>query len=176
MGKLDKYFISDTPANPIHPPTKQKGGTFYWNSLFINDEERGKVPGAYYLETNLVLRPSNPGKGRPHNHAWDEYLMFLGTNPDDVSDLGGEVEFYLEDERHIITKSTAVFVPEGMYHLPITFLKVDRPITWITTGNTLRYRHLSYNQDPKYTGGFEVDDDKVGLPPIVKKAQWISVK
>lgn len=88
---------------------------------------------------------------KPHNHDFDEYLVFLGTNPKDASDLGGELEIWLGDEeKHIINKSSAVFIPRGLYHTPIYFKRVDTPIVMIRTGNTLKYENLSYSQDTKW--------------------------
>jgi len=64
-------------------------------------------------------------------HTVDEIFLFLGTDPEDPSDLGGEVEFWIgrgEDaEKHIITKSSCVFIPAGLVHAPIVFRKVRRP-------------------------------------------------
>lgn len=34
-------------------------------------------------------------------HDFDEVLAFFGTNPDDPYDLGGEMEIWLDDEKHI---------------------------------------------------------------------------
>jgi hypothetical protein len=143
--------------------------------MYINDELNGALKNAFYIESSLVSRKSdeNDGPGsRPNNHDWDEYLLFLGTNPEDPFELGGEVEFWVEDEKHIITKTTTVFIPAGTYHLPYYIRRVDRPFAFVTTGNTLRYRHLSYNMDPKWDKFIQYDDDEIGLPPIVKKAYW----
>ena len=97
MGKYDKYFITDTPTNPIHPSGRIKGNPGVWeNTHWINDELSQQVgipivPNAFYMEPNMCLRPSKgkPGQGRPQIHAWDEYMWFLGTDPDDPFDLGG---------------------------------------------------------------------------------------
>ena len=64
---------------------------------------------------------------KPHTHAFDEVLFFMGSNPDDMSKLGVEAEICMgkEQEKHIITTPTAVVVPRGLPHCPITFLKVD---------------------------------------------------
>lgn len=160
--KYGKYFIAETQPNPLHPQTRNKVSDFPWtNTLYINDELQGKVKGACYLETNLVVRPTTGGPeggGRPHNHDWDEYLIFLGTDPEDPFDLGGEVEFWMGDEKHIITKTTAMFVPRGVYHCPFYIRRVDRPFVFLTTGNTLKYRHFSFSDDPKYAKYMYLDE------------------
>jgi hypothetical protein len=63
-----------------------------------------------------------------HSHPYPEILGFYGSDPENPFDLGGEVELYIDDEAHIITKSTMVFIPPNTLHCPITVLKVDRPI------------------------------------------------
>jgi hypothetical protein len=33
-----------------------------------------------------------------HAHPYDDMLLFLGTNPQDLTDLGAEIELYLGEE------------------------------------------------------------------------------
>ena len=153
--KYGKYFITETNPNPLHPWTRQKDSEFpWWNTLYISGELDGKIPGIPYMETNIVLRAA-PKKGpedggRPHYHNFNEYLLFHGLDPDDPFDLGGEVEFWVEDEPHIITKTCALYIPAGVYHCPFFINKVDRPFIFITTGNTPKYAHMHFSDDPKY--------------------------
>jgi hypothetical protein len=142
-SKYGKYVITSTPQNMAHP--------HLINSLWINNELNGTVKGAFYIETCLVTRADDGPKDKPHNHDFDEYLIFLGTNPADPSDLCGEIEIWLGDEEKFnITKTCAIFLPKGLYHTPLLFKRVDRPIMMIHAGNTLKYRHLSYSQNPKW--------------------------
>jgi hypothetical protein len=69
-----------------------------------------------------------------HAHDYDEVIAFFGTDLNDPDDLGAEVELWLEDEKHIITKTSLVFVPAGLRHCPLIFLKVDKPVFHYTTG------------------------------------------
>ncbi len=55
--------------------------------------------------------------GKSHSHRGNEILGFLGSNPDDPSDLCGEVEIYIEGEGHILTKSTYIYLPAGVKHV-----------------------------------------------------------
>ena len=66
---------------------------------------------------------------RPHTHNFDEILFFHSTDTDDMTNLGVEAEMRMgkEEEKHIITAPTAVVVPKGLPHCPITFLKANRP-------------------------------------------------
>jgi hypothetical protein len=156
-GKYDKYFISQTPPNPLHPESRNKDSYLPWVNypISIEDEVYGKVKGAFWFSPNIVLRPNTetmeetPGN-RPHLHDFDEYLFFGGLNPDNLADLGGEVEFWMGGEQHIITKSTAVFIPRGVYHCPLYMRKVDRPFLFMGIANTLKYSHMQYSKDKKY--------------------------
>ncbi len=66
--------------------------------------------------------------GKPHRHEGNEILGFLGSDPDDPSDLCGEVEIYIEGEKHILTKSSYIYIPAGVKHVPLYINRVDRPI------------------------------------------------
>jgi hypothetical protein len=140
-SKYGKYFIYDTPRHPEHPQSRDIVSDIPWcDSLYIDNELDGKLPGAFYLETCMILRTGTvPSLQESHAHAFDEYLVFLGTNPDDQFDLGGEVELWLGDEKQMITRSCAVFAPAGMPHCPLVVLRVDRPFIFFTTGNGFEY-------------------------------------
>ena len=149
--KYGKYIMITTPENPIHP--RVRFGTPLYNVLYVNKELNGAQPGAFFLECQFVTQPSPDRRiVPPHNHDFDEYLVFLGTNPKDPTDLGGEVEFWLGDEgeKHIITKSCAVFLPKGFYHCPLWYNKVDTPIILVVIANTLDYSHLSFSTSPQW--------------------------
>lgn len=69
----------------------------------------------------------------PHRHDFPQYLIFSGSDPKDFIDLGGEIEFTLSEdgqtmEKHVITKATTVYIPAGLYHCPLVFKKVTKPI------------------------------------------------
>ena len=137
-----KQNISEAPWSPpsIPPVEKGRGGRI----IFLDSEV---VPGAFYLECVWVMpRPEGtprvtdkPTGTQPHTHDYDEVIAFFGTNPDDFHDLGAEVELWLGDEKHILTKSCVVFVPKGLKHCPLNFLRVDRPVFHFTTGPGTMY-------------------------------------
>jgi hypothetical protein len=140
--KYGKYIVSNLKGNipdapwssPVSQVGKGKGGRL----LFLDDEV---VKGAFYLECAWVMPPGTGEREQrlgfsveAHTHEYDEVIAFFGTNPDDFYDLGGEIELYLEDEVHTITKTSIVFVPARMRHCPLTFKRVDRPIFHFTSG------------------------------------------
>jgi hypothetical protein len=67
----------------------------------------------------------------PHAHPeFDQFLCFLGGNMADMFDFDADIELTLGKEREIckIDKATIVFIPKGMFHCPINFKRVDKPI------------------------------------------------
>jgi hypothetical protein len=98
------------------------------------------IPGAFYLSSGWWLKATGSDTTPPaHSHDFDEVLAFLGSNPDDPLDLGGEVELWLGDEPHLIQKSCLVFIPAGLVHCPLKVLKVDRPILHFSTSPANTY-------------------------------------
>jgi uncharacterized RmlC-like cupin family protein len=94
---------------------------------------RGRDPGFEFLIMCESLKKApyrfGPDPDKPHAHPLPEILNFIGTDLNDLSALGGEVEIYLgkELERHVITKPTSVVIPGKLAHCPLVVTKVDRP-------------------------------------------------
>lgn len=65
---------------------------------------------------------------KPHKHETDEIVAFFGGNPEDPENLHGEIIFYINGEKHIITKSSFIFLPAGIEHGPLLIQKVNSPI------------------------------------------------
>jgi hypothetical protein len=72
-------------------------------------------------------------KARLHAHDYDQLLYFIGGNPLNFFDFGAEVEITLgkEEEKHLITSTTIVYLPKGLLHCPINFKKVAKPILFM---------------------------------------------
>jgi hypothetical protein len=83
-----------------------------------------------------TTKPSDPKQpGHPsHKHDVDEYVWFHGADPNNILDFGAEIELIMgageDEEKHFINQACVVYVPAGLYHLPITFKKVTKPIFW----------------------------------------------
>ncbi len=93
------------------------------------------VPGALQMNCSWYLRPPQvkTGEAKAHIHDTDEIIGFFSGNPTEPYNLGAEIEFWLEDEMHIITTSAMIFVPRGMKHCPLILRRVDRPIFHFST-------------------------------------------
>lgn len=95
----------------------------------------GIIPGAPYVETHWFHKPTQYSPKR-HTHDFDEVLAFMGADPENPLELYGEVELWIEDECHRLTKSCLVYIPAGTYHCPMNIRRADRPIFHFSTGVT----------------------------------------
>ena len=66
-------------------------------------------------------------------HDFDQCLLCIGANPNDMSDFDAEVELCLGEERekHIINSATVVHIPAGLVHCPLNIVKVNKPILFL---------------------------------------------
>jgi len=85
--------------------------------------------------TIMFLRITEPTlmEESAHSHDFDMYLYFLSFDPNNMGDLGAEIEIGLgkEQERHIITTPATVYIPKGMTHCPLEFKRVDKPVLFV---------------------------------------------
>src|SRR4030042_1159466 len=85
------------------------------------------VPGSFYVEAVWVMG-SIPRSHPEHSHDHDEIVGFVGSNMDDHSDLGGEIDFIVDGKKMIITKTCFIHVPARVKHGGLCFRKIDRPV------------------------------------------------
>ncbi|HSW38697.1 MAG TPA: hypothetical protein VLL97_04325, partial [Acidobacteriota bacterium] len=75
----------------------------------------------------------------PHTHDFDEVIGFIGTNRKNPRDLGGEIEFWFEDEPYTLVKTCYLFIPKGVMHTPVVIKRIDTPIFMFEAGNDTAY-------------------------------------
>jgi hypothetical protein len=85
------------------------------------------VPGSFYVEAVWVVG-SVPTVHPVHHHDHDEILGFVGSNMDDLNDLGAEIDLVIGDVKTTITKTCFIHVPAGVKHGGLCFRKIDRPV------------------------------------------------
>jgi len=87
------------------------------------------VPGSHtYIETGWVFAmPDPPTHIFEHVHDYDEIVIHMGGDPNNQEELGGEVEFVIDGQPLTINTTSAVFLPKGVKHGPITWKKFERP-------------------------------------------------
>jgi hypothetical protein len=90
-----------------------------------------QIPGASINMGWQVITKANFMEKEGHHHLVDEYFAIFGAQmPDIWSSFDAVVELCMgpEEEKHIITQPTFVFVPKGLHHCPLNFKVVNKPI------------------------------------------------
>ena len=150
MSKPDtaKYIVTELKMPEAKRRIAEEYSKYASRILWMDDDV---VEGAFHMNTSWFLKPTQKTiEDKPHVHDTDEIIGFFGSDPDDPYDLGGEVEIWLEDDKHVIDRTAMVFVPAGMKHCPLVLTRVDRPIFHFTIVTGARY-----------------EKDESGAPPTV---------
>lgn len=127
-GEYGKYMVQELKAPKFSPGFEEFYNTFAKRVLWIDSNV---VPGAFQFSSSWYMKASDVRpltKHDEHLHDVDELIGFYGSNPEDPNDLGGTIEIGIGGELHRITKSTLIFLPAGLKHLPLSILELNRPI------------------------------------------------
>ena len=155
-GDLSKYIVSgnalhakDQPHHEVVYPVIYTGSSLY----DANEPIR---------RTWMPVSVPHVLAEKAHYHEFLEYIVFYGSDPDNISDLGGTVEFTVgenEDDLTVftITESTQFFIKPGLWHSPMVFTKINDP------KKPIIFCEVSY------AGGFGQESGKTvwidGIPP-----------
>jgi len=129
---------------------KAKGdGTKYGKYIFLSEKSEpterginmfptiGDFPGFSTVIIGRMPPPGPmPGHDAPEKHDSEvEFLIHLGNNLEDPLDLGADVDFFMGKgkwlERYAINKSTAVYLPSGLWHCPWKVKKIRTEMSWV---------------------------------------------
>ena len=96
-----------------------------------------QIPGAEFNQSyQIFVKPFFLDRVQ-HRHIRDEYLIFLGASFPNVFDFDAKIEFTLgkgeEAETYLITQPTVIRVPAGIYHCPLNFKEVNKPVLFLAT-------------------------------------------
>jgi hypothetical protein len=115
--------------------------------------------GTYYSAGKVGEAPYGT-----HKHDFNQVLLWLGADCNDLSELGAEIELNLgakeERARYVFTSSSAVYVPKGLAHFPATINLMDR-----------RFIYMEISQAPECKmKAVASEKDAAGVP----LATWFS--
>ena len=96
-----------------------------------------QIPGAEFNQSyQIFVKPFFLDRVQ-HRHVKDEYLVFLGASFPNVFDFDAKIEFTIgkgdEAETYVITRPTIIRVPAGIYHCPLNFKEVNKPVMFLAT-------------------------------------------
>ena len=152
MSKTDtsKYIVTELKMPESKKQIHDQYLKYATRILWLDENV---VEGAFHMNTAWYLKAAaETTEDRPHVHDTDEIIGFFGNNAADPYDLGGEIEIWLEDEKHVIDRSALIFVPAGMVHCPLVITRVDRPIFHFTIVRGHQYEKLREGT-PAHSGG-----------------------
>jgi hypothetical protein len=66
-----------------------------------------------------------------HKHDFDQYVFFMGGDPNNVSDFDAEIEFGVAGKLHKITYPACVRIPKGTMHGPLNIKRVTKPLMFV---------------------------------------------
>jgi hypothetical protein len=160
--KWDKNFVYRSPDNPFHPE-----GTYDGMEMFVMDANA--VPGAFRLMCAWFAGPWKEDQTpKPHIHNNDEIIMFLGSDYSKLRSLGGEIEFWFEDDKYLITESCSIYIPKFVQHAPMRPTRIDdpsKPMLFVGTVPTDNKADdlMIYNRDAKWAA---YQSPPVGFPGV----------
>lgn len=96
------------------------------------------VEGSFQMNCSWYLGTTEHSPA-PHAHDVDEIIGFFGNDPHNPGDLGGEIEFWIDNEQFMVRKSTLLFIPAGVKHCPLLIRRVDRPIIHFSVVTSSEY-------------------------------------
>ena len=145
FGEFSKCFEQLTFAtnDPYHYGSERNQASGGVSSLLKGADDS---PFPLTFSWTTVHRPHDLGPWRddglhhPHVHQeHDEALILLSLDQNDLSTLHAEADFCVgeegvDQEHYLLTKATSMCMKMGTYHLPLKYLKVDRPCVFVTIG------------------------------------------
>lgn len=136
-----KYIVQDLKDPNMGTPEFRTMYKKFANRILWIDNN--VVEGAFQMNTAWYFGvPEKDPVFDEHVHDYDEMIGFFGSNPGDPYDLGAEMEVTIDGEVHKLTRTSMIFLPAGMPHMPLSIKRVDRPVF-----------HFSIVLNPEYTGG-----------------------
>jgi hypothetical protein len=81
----------------------------------------------------------------PHKHEdFNQFLFFLGHDMADMTDFDAEIELFLgeEGEKYVITEATIVRIPPGLYHGPLNFKRIGKPVAFFDIFLAPEYKRI----------------------------------
>ena len=144
--KYFSYFVSPKKMPPEdEAPQESESAIESSGILSMNSIEGAPYIQFAWLYSGSEKKPTHP----EHAHAWGEVFGYIGfVGQEDPYGPMGEVEFWIDGEKHVITKSCLVWMPPDLPHCPVRFSQIDRPILWFTLGIGMQGGEYSFSKPP----------------------------
>ena len=140
-GKYADYRV--TKYEPVDGRIPDAPEGFLTFLLWIDGK---KLPGAPYTESVWFHTTNDTGPEEHCHENLDEFIAFIGSDPEHPEELNGDVSFLIGGEQIHTRKSTLVFVPRTLPHSPLLVHELERDILHFSGGNS-----GDYNKDANST-------------------------
>jgi hypothetical protein len=142
--KYSKYIITDPKPFPPEIKAKldneRKTRKSTVESTHLLSVDSSILKDFFYLDCAWLWRGAAEDTiEETHSHDFDEVIGFIGSDRQDPHDLGGTITIWLDNKKHILTKSCLIFVPAGTVHCPILFNRIDKPVFFLTIAPVKEY-------------------------------------
>lgn len=134
--KYEKYILTELKVPKDLQYRQEQYSKRATRILWLEDEI---MEGASSVILSWYWKATEKEGTPSHVHDYDEILGFIGSDPQNPHDLGGEVEYWMEDEKYILKKSCLIWTPKGLRHCPLKVTRVDRPILFLAISMAKKY-------------------------------------
>ena len=134
--KYEKYILQELKM-PAGRPLSAEYVKRATKVLWMDGEN---TPGAFNVNVTWLWKATDFNHDEAHKHDYDEVIAFFGSDPERPNDLNAEIEFWLEDEKYILTKSTLLWIPQGLTHCPLRVQSIDMPVFHFTIVRSQTYK------------------------------------
>ena len=141
--RFGKYFSTDVlKESPKFPGLWDAASTRH-----LKDFGGGHLS----VDSILIARPFLM-VSQPHQHEFPQYLHFFSADPNDQRVFDAVIEITLgEDEthgeKHVITRPTALYIPAGLFHGPLNFKVINKPVLFIDIAVASEYKRVGNTPD-----------------------------
>ena len=121
-SKYERYIVRKPNYEVVAPYEGRQNPTM----TFMSSKQ---VPEAnYYIELGWIYEMPRPNPHiHEHVHDFDEIILHWGGNHKVPQVLGGEIEIYVGGQPITFNTTSAIYVPAGVSHGPLTWKKFDFP-------------------------------------------------
>jgi len=140
--RYGRYILTEPRPHGSGPPPDMPPGPPPARTTQVVSLDGAASPGGFYIDFVWIWSGEITMSPQAHTHDFDEMIGIIGANGrEDPRTVGGDVSITLGDEKHDITQSSLVFVPNGLPHCPLEFHNITKPVLCFTMGNTPQWGH-----------------------------------
>jgi hypothetical protein len=126
-SKYEKFVIQEPQVmHMAHHNITDVSGRTWPQRVYLSNELIKGCPVFVDIGWIWEMPKPNPVLGE-HSHTGDEVVLQIGTDYQNPTDLGGEMEFKMGGETLTMNKTGAIYIPGGVKHGPFISKRVVRP-------------------------------------------------